>query len=141
MPPTYHLALVADPRRNRRIGPRQLSAVSTVLQKQIVRDFTPIWGIEATIDPFFRLEDVPLGYWQIIVMDDIHTPGAAGVHEDSEGQPFSLVKSGPYWPLTASHECLEMLVDPFGDRTVAGKAGHRQGRSHRGIPTGSLRPV
>ncbi len=101
--------------------------VSAALQKQVSRDFSPIWDIDATVDPFARLEDVPLGYWPIIIVDDV--PNAAGVHLDSQGQPFALVEAGESWSLTASHECLEMLADPFGDQLVAGKSVKRgQGR-------------
>jgi len=53
-------------------------------------------------------------------MTDINMPGAAGVHLDQEGQPFALVQYSNTWSLTASHECLEMLADPFGNRLVAG---------------------
>jgi len=48
------------------------------------------------------------------------TNGAAGIHLDQDGQPFALITSGPGWALTASHEALEMLADPFGNRTIAG---------------------
>jgi hypothetical protein len=44
------------------------------------------------------------------------------VHEDKNGQPFALVQFSDDWPLTASHETLEMLADPFGNRVVAGKS-------------------
>jgi hypothetical protein len=56
-------------------------------------------------------------------MDDIGTPGAAGIHEDKNGQPFALVTASSNldeWSSTASHEALEMLIDPFGNRLVAG---------------------
>ena len=119
---TRQLALVCEPASNKRIKFRQMASVSSAIQKQITVDFAPIWGISATIDPFDSLDDVPLGYWPIIVADDIHTAGAAGVHEDRMGQPFSLVQAGELWSLTASHEALEMLADPFGNRTVAGPA-------------------
>ncbi len=59
----------------------------------------------------------------MIVMDDIGFDGAAGIHLDKDGQPFALITSSDdqdEWSLTASHETLEMLVDPFGNRTVAG---------------------
>lgn len=56
----------------------------------------------------------------MVVMDDIGFDGAAGIHLDRDGQPFALITSGSEWSLTASHECLEMLADPFGDRLVAG---------------------
>ena len=63
---------------------------------------------------------MPLGYWPIVVRDDISQPGAAGYHwNTSNGQPYSLVQFDTNWALTASHECLEMLADPSGNRTVA----------------------
>ncbi|MEU7871838.1 hypothetical protein [Dactylosporangium sp. NPDC049140] len=113
------LALVAD---TPNVTGSQLNRVAAALQKQAIRDFAPIWDIVATIDGFERLEDVPIGYWPIIVRDDIDAPGAAGVHLDRNGQPFALVQVGDSWSLTASHEMLEMLVDPFGNRLVAGQS-------------------
>jgi hypothetical protein len=70
---------------------------------------------------------VPIGYWPIVVVEDVRN--AAGVHLDKDGQPYALIEYGPAWSLTASHECLEMLVDPFGDRLVAGRSPQaKQGR-------------
>ena len=45
--------------------------------------------------------------------------------EDKNGQPFALVTSSDQlagWSLTASHEMIEMLVDPFGNRLVTGNS-------------------
>ena len=92
--------------------------MAAALSKQILRDFTPIWSTRATIDAFVRLEDVPVDYWPIVVMTDVR--GAAGYHEDENGQPFAVVEFDTGWSLTASHECLEMLADPFGRRLRAG---------------------
>jgi hypothetical protein len=120
------LALVAD---TPQITCSQLNRVAAALQKQAIRDFRPIWHITATLDAFDRLEDVPIGYWPIIVRDDIDMPGAAGVHLDDNGQPFSLVQFSDSWSLTASHEMLEMLADPLGNRLVAGQSPKQdQGR-------------
>ncbi len=102
------------------ISASELTRVSAALQKQALRDFGPIWDVQATVDAFVRLEDVPIGYWPIMVDLDIGFSGAAGVHLDKDGQPFALVQFSDSWSLTASHECLEMLGDPFGDRLVAG---------------------
>lgn len=113
------LALVSE---TNAISPRELTRVAAALQRQATRDFGPVWGITATVDAFGDLEDVPLGYWPIIVMDNINMPGAAGVHLDKDGQPFALVQYSRSWSLTASHECLEMLADPFGNRLVAGQS-------------------
>ena len=95
-----------------------LTSTAAALSKQVQRDFTPIWGVDATIDAFLKLEDVPTDYWPIIVMKDVQE--AAGYHEDKDGQPFAVVQFGDQWSLTASHECLEMLADPFGRRMQGG---------------------
>jgi hypothetical protein len=101
---------------------RDVARVSAALQKQAVRDFGPIWKVSASVDVFEQLEDVPIGYWPMIIRDDIGFPGAAGIHLDRDGQPFALIQTSEEWSLTASHECLEMLADPFGNRLVAGPA-------------------
>ena len=114
---TAHVALVSD---TPSVTFGQVAHVAAALQKQVVRDFGPIWNVKATVDAFEKLESVPVDYWPVILRDDIDEPGAAGYHTDDHGQPFSLVQVDNSWPLTASHETLEMLADPFGNRTVAG---------------------
>lgn len=102
------------------ISTSTLATASAAFQKQVMRDFRPIWNVLATVDAFPTLEDVPIGYWPIIIRDDIGFPGAAGIHLDKDGQPFALVQYSDTWTLTATHEILEMLADPFGNRLVAG---------------------
>ncbi|HXM59028.1 MAG TPA: hypothetical protein VOB72_26750 [Candidatus Dormibacteraeota bacterium] len=104
------------------ISPRELTRVAAALQKQVVRDFGPIWSVHATVSALLSLDDLPIDAWPVVVMDDIGVAGAAGVHEDRRGQPFALVQHSPSWSLTASHEILEMLGDPFGNRLVAGQS-------------------
>ena len=99
-----------------------VSKVAAAIQKQATRDLSPIWEISATVDDFATLEDVPVGYWAVIVRDDIEDASAAGIHEDENGQPFALVTASSdinVWSITASHEALEMLVDPSGNRLIA----------------------
>jgi len=109
--------------------PGDVARVAAALQRQATRDFGPIWNVRATVDSFPRLHDVPVGYWPMIVATDIHRPGAAGVHEDKDGQPFALIEMSDSWSLTASHEMLEMLGDPFGKRVIPGPSPKRgQGR-------------
>lgn len=101
----------------------EVALVSAALQKQVTRDFGPIWNIQATVDSFEKLNQVPVGYWPMVVRDDVRAKqGAEGIHLDKNGQPFALIQSSDDWALTASHEALEMLADPFGDRLVAGQA-------------------
>ncbi len=94
----------------------EVQIVAASLQIQISRDFTPIWGVDATVSAFDKLEDVPSGFWPIIIMDDIGF-NAVGIHPDNEQKPFGLVNANNNWPLNASHEVLEILVDPIGNRT------------------------
>ena len=119
------LALVSE---TKKVAFSALSRVSAALQKQATRDLAPIWQVRATVDSFATLEDVPVGYWPIIVTED-DLGDAAGIHEDKEGQPFALVKFDNGWALTASHETCEMLVDPFGNRLMTGQSPMKgQGR-------------
>jgi hypothetical protein len=114
------LALVSE---SQQIPDSDVLKVSAALQKQATRDLAPIWDVSATVDTFKTLDDVPPGYWPMIVRDDIGVAGAAGIHEDKNGQPFALITASgdlDTWALTASHEALEMLVDPQGNRLVAG---------------------
>lgn len=115
----FHLALISE---SSSVSMKELLKVSSALQKQVVRDFAPIWSISATVNAYESLEDVPLDYWPMIVRDDIGYD-AAGIHLDKNGQPFALISSSAdndVWSLTASHEALEMLADPFGNRQIAG---------------------
>ena len=116
---TRHVALVAE---KTKIRMKELSAVAAALQKQATRDLGPIWKVEATVTAFESLDELPLDYWPVVIMQKIDDPSAAGYHEDENGQPFALVEYSAGWTLTASHEVLEMLVDPFGRRLVAGQS-------------------
>jgi hypothetical protein len=113
------VALVSE---SDQIDPGDLTRVSAALQKQVTRDLVRFWSVKATVDAFPQLEDVPIGYWPIIVKDNIGFD-AAGIHLDEDNQPFALVTASEerdVWSLTTSHELIEMLVDPFGNRLMAG---------------------
>jgi hypothetical protein len=115
--PTQQIAIVPE---GVDISLGEVDRVAAALQKQATRDFDPIWNVSATVDAFSTLDDVPLGYWPVLLVQDV--PGAAGIHLDENGQPFALVEIGNSWSLTASHEVLEMLADSFGNRLVASQS-------------------
>ena len=106
--------------KSRKVAPQELMRVSAALQKQVTRDLAPIWNIKATVDGFASDAEVPPGYWKITVMDKIPAKNAGGFHLDENGQPYADVAWSPNWSLTVSHECLEMLVDPFGHQLASG---------------------
>src|SRR5437867_3285138 len=113
-----HVALVPDRNIGNQLRMSDLTKAAAALQKQAIRDFGPAWQVTATVDAFAALEDVPLGYWPILIGQEDQKGG--GVHLDEDNQPFALVDFTPDWTVTVSHECLEMLADPFGNRLVAG---------------------
>jgi hypothetical protein len=114
-----HVGLVSQ---SKTISAQAVMQTAAALQKQVIRDYAAIWKVNATVSAFAALGDMPNGYWPVIVMDNIHTAGASGVHQDKNGQPYALVEASDSWSLTASHEVLEMLTDPFGNRLVAGRS-------------------
>ena len=65
----------------------EVTRVSAALQKQITRDVSPIWDLNATVDAISSLEQVPLGYWPIIIGGEELPEGALGVHLDNHNQP------------------------------------------------------
>jgi hypothetical protein len=115
MPP-LHLALVTE---TQGVALPQLTQVAAAIQKQIVRDFAPFWEVEATCDAFARLDEVPVGYWPLIVQDAIGVP-EPGVHRDPHGQPLALIRLDDDWERVVSHEALELLADPTCAQVVAG---------------------
>src|SRR6266481_3562480 len=114
-----HIALVSI---TKDVTLARLALVAAAIQKQISRDFGPMWNVEATADAFDKLEDVPIGYWHVLLHDELPN-GAAGLHKrDDNKQPFALVGLTNNWPVFMSHEVLEMLVDPQGTLTRAGNS-------------------
>ena len=93
--------------------------VAAALTMQVSRDVTPIWGIRATVGAFPDVRHVPPGYWPIFVVPKL-PPDEGGFHWTRHKQPYAEVEAGDTWSLSASHELIEMLVDPSGNRLVAG---------------------
>jgi hypothetical protein len=114
---TRHVALIST---SDAVSASALQPVSAAIQLQVTRDFGPLWGVEATIDSFSTLDDVPLGYWQVVIKEQIDDPDALGYHTTDHNQPYALIKRTDDWTITTSHEVLEMLADPFGNRLVSG---------------------
>ena len=113
----HHIALVSQANS---VSLRTVATAAAALSKQVMRDFTPLWNIHGTVQAFGSLADVPMDYYPVIIKDDIGDPSAAGFHTDQNNQPYALVQTSSDWTVTASHEILEMLADPFGNQLVAG---------------------
>ena len=110
MTPPIHLALVVEAPE---VSLRAVSEIAAALQRQLTRDLAPIWEVNATIDAFVSLKHVPPGDRPILVGDNFPGVESVGIHLDRNGQPFALVEASPSWSLTASHEAIEMVIDPW----------------------------
>jgi hypothetical protein len=93
-----------------------LQEVAQAMQIQLDRDFTPIWGVHAQLQALNPGEQVPARAWPMRILDK--SDAGLGVHLDKNGKPFAEIQAGSNWSITASHEMLEMLVDPLGHKLV-----------------------
>jgi hypothetical protein len=109
-----------------------LPAVIAALQKQVEEHFWPAWGLDAELELVASAprdataggnpgKGAPLDptWWQLIILDDSDQADALGYHETTAaGLPLGKIfakttmQDGGQWTVTASHELLEMLVDP-----------------------------
>jgi hypothetical protein len=103
----------------------ELAEVAGALNEQVQADIAPAWKVAATVGAYPK---APRGTWRIELHETIDVPGAAGYHADERGQPYAKVAlSDGNWTVTASHELVEMIVDPTGSRlhTAAALSGWR----------------
>jgi len=99
--------------------------VVEALQQQVNGDFGAVWGVNALLNIVPSGAQPAPGSWWLTILDDADQAGALGYHDlTSEGLPLSKIfaatdlKYGNSWSVTASHELLEMLVDPNINLTV-----------------------
>ncbi len=98
----------------------QLQAVIPALQTQVSRDFAPVWGIDAELIFVPHGSQPPAHAWWLIILDNSDLASALGYHDlTDQGLPLgkvfagSDIKMGYQWTVTASHELLELLADPY----------------------------
>ncbi|MDQ6943456.1 MAG: hypothetical protein M3169_13200 [Candidatus Eremiobacteraeota bacterium] len=97
----------------------------------MTRDLSPLWHVDGTVTAFASVDDVPLRHWPIFLKESVRDPGLVGFHLDAHNQPYALVLFDESWTMTLSHEILEMLVDPSGNRLVPGPSVDPKHPHHR----------
>jgi len=75
--------------------------------------------VHALVEAIDRNHTVPRGAWPMRKLDQ--SQAGLGVHLDNNGKPFAEIQAGTDWTITASHEMLEMLVDPLGKKLMSDK--------------------
>jgi hypothetical protein len=117
----------------------ELAEVAGALNEQVQADFRPIWGGPgATVGAYRK---APPNTWRIILQEKLDVQGALGYHTDENNVPVSYVdvigRNGeidPGWTVTASHELLEMLADPWGSRMHAARLPQMVTEADLGLP-------
>jgi hypothetical protein len=90
------------------------------LQIQVTRDFAPVWGAPAQLFFVPKRGTPNPAHWQLVFLDNADIAGALGYHDlTASGLPLGKVfirtteLDNSAWSVTASHELMEMLVDPW----------------------------
>jgi len=97
----------------------EVALTTKALNKQLTTDFNPRWGTNAHCYFYPAGHAVPATAWELHILDDSDVAGALGYHDvTAAGLPLGKVfaktdqKYGLSWTVTASHEILEMVLDP-----------------------------
>lgn len=101
-----------------KLDPSLVQSVAAALNIQVMRDLPQFWNVQATVSYLPHTSKLPAGIWPVRLVPKL-PPGEGGVHMDEHNQPYSLVIANPgcdEWTIDASHETVEMLVDPYGNR-------------------------
>jgi hypothetical protein len=107
-----------------KLDPQFVQSAAAALNIQVMRDLPQFWNISATVSYLPNPKRIPAGVWPVRLLAKL-PPGEGGVHLDKNNQPYSLVIATPEseeWTIDASHETIEMLVDPAGNRLQSSQA-------------------
>ena len=114
--PDRRVALVAE---TKRISARELRQAESSLAKQLAEHFDPKWDLSASIQAYDGIKDVPEDCWPVLIRDTIAVPGMMGIHDIKNGRPYAEITFTDGWQFGASHDMLEMLVDPNCSRLIS----------------------
>jgi len=101
-----------------------VQSVATALNIQVTRDLTQFWNVQATVIHLTNPSKIPPGVWPVQLVKTL-PPDEGGFHLDKHNQPYAEVIASPDndgWTVAASHETLEMLVDPTGNRLQSSRS-------------------
>lgn len=103
-------------------------ALIAAMQVYVTRYVAPIWGTPATL---VKASTYRQGAWAIVFVDDADVDGALAYHDlTPQGYPLAKVfvkttlDNGELVSVSASHELVEMLVDPAINLMSVGPDGN-----------------
>jgi len=102
------------------LNARYVQAAAAAINLQVMQDLPGVWsGIQATVTYLPDPNNLPAGVWPVGLVATLPDPGDGerGIHSDPNQEPCAQVIASPTddsWTIDASHEILEMLIDPYG---------------------------
>jgi hypothetical protein len=103
----------------------ELARAASALQRQILEHFFPSWGVSATVRAAATSGPAGKEDWILELRRTPTIEGVLGIHQvTATGMPLMLdfplldARDGVPWTVTASHEALETLADPWLRRGV-----------------------
>jgi hypothetical protein len=97
---------------------------AAAINVQVTRDLPQFWNIQATVRALPDPKQIPSGVWPVQLVKSL-PPTEGGFHMTMHNQPYAKVIAAPgddSWTIDASHEIIEMLVDPYGNRLQSSKS-------------------
>jgi hypothetical protein len=107
-----------------RLDPTLIQEAAAALNVQVIRDLPQFWNIQATVQALPDHTRIPSGVWPVQLVKSL-PPDEGGFHMTKRNQPYAKVIATPddnSWTLDASHETIEMLIDPNGNRLQSSKS-------------------
>ena len=101
-----------------------MAAAAAALNIQVTRDLPQYWLAVAEVGYVPDPNAIPAGVWPVLLVKSL-PPEEGGFHLTLNNQPYAQVVVTPgsdEWTVDASHETIEMLVDPCGNRLQASTA-------------------
>jgi hypothetical protein len=105
----------------------EFDRIVRALQVYVDEHVAPVWGTPAKL---VKSKGFVKGAWALAFLDDVDRPGVYAYHDlTPDGMPMSKVfvrtaeKNGEHVSVMASHELVEMLVDPGTNMMVLGPDG------------------
>lgn len=107
-----------------KMDPELVQAAAAAVNIQVTRDLPQFWPIQATVRYLPSASRIPSGVWPVQLVSQL-PPGEGGFHLSKHNQPYAKVIATPGsddWTVDVSHETIEMLVDPSGNRLQTSQA-------------------
>jgi hypothetical protein len=106
------------------VDPSLLEAAAAAFNIQVIRDVPQFWTVQATVRYLPSASKIPSGVWPVFLVKSLPA-GEGGFHLNKHNQPYADVLVTPGsdgWTVAASHEIIEMLVDPAGNRMQSSRS-------------------